>query len=470
MSYALAPLAALLLSSAAVAAPYAPPALAVPAGFRNADPALPAAAVAVTDRWWQSFGDARLNHMVETALAGNLDIAAAAARLEAASAGVKAAKGAILPSLGLDGSAGIQQLSVEDQQGQLTSKIPGFERVVTRYGLNGAARWEIDLFGRLSAEKRNAVARRAAAASEVAGARLTIAAEVCDSYITARSLQARLAVAEERVRALTDLDRLVSLNVRHGIAAPADADQARAELAIASAAVPALKAGLEIAYNRLDVLIGRAPGEAAAEMGRGAIPAAPLLRVSDGPAAVLARRPDVVAAEQLVAANDAAVAAAIAAKYPSLTLSGFAGFLANGLVNFFTAGAVQLGAEARITAPLFAGGRLQAEEDAAKGRLHEAIAIYRQTALRAIADVENALSAQSRRSEQAAQLETAEQALTAANARVLAAYRAGSASLIDEITVRRRRQDAEDQAFFARAEAARAAVASFRALGGGWQS
>lgn len=460
----------LLLSSAAVASPRSTPTLDLPATYRNADLAPSAAHTAVTDRWWQSFGDAQLDRMVETALAGNLDIAAAAARLEAASAGARAARGARLPAIGLDGSAGIQQLSVEDQQGQLTSGIPGFERTVERYGLNGAASWEVDLFGRLSAGQRAAVERREAAASEVAGARLTIAAEVCTTYIAARSLQARLAVAEERVRALEDLDRLVALQVTRGVAAAADSDQSKAELAIARAAVPALRAALEIAYNRLDVLMGRAPGRAASDMGTGPVPAAPVPEVADGPASLLTRRPDVVAAERLVAASDADVAAAIAAKYPSLTLSGFAGFLANGLANLFTGGALQLGAEAGISAPLFQGGRLRAQEDAARGRLDEAIAIYRETAIRAVADVEDALSAVSRRCAQAAQLDAAQQALTVANKRALAAYGAGSISLIDEITVRRRRQDAEDQAIIAHAEASSAAVALFRGLGGGWKA
>lgn len=462
------PLILTLFSSAAMAT-YTPPKVALPTVFRNA-PASVDATVAVANRWWTAFGDPKLDRMVESALANNLDIEMAAARLEAAAAGVKSAHGARLPSFSIDGSAGIQQLSVEDQQGKLTSRIPGFQRTVERYGLNGAASWEIDLFGRLSAAERGARARRDAAAIDIAGVRLTIAAEVSDTYITVRTLQARLKVAQERVATLADLDRMVGLRVARGIAAPVEADRAKAELAIASAAVPELEAGLEVSFNRLDVLLGRPPGSAKAELGAGDVPQTPKLRVVDGPAALLARRPDVVAAERLVASNDAAVAQAIAAKYPQLTISGFAGFLANGLTNLFTAGAVQLGTGAQVTAPIFAGGRLRAQEQAAKAGLRESVANYRQTALQAAADAENALSALSRKGQQAATLDQAEQVLVSAEGRIHAAYRAGSVSLIDEIVIRRQRQDAQEQALIARADASKAAVASCRALGGGWKN
>ncbi|MEI6487067.1 MAG: efflux transporter outer membrane subunit [Sphingomonadales bacterium] len=456
---------ALLAAATASARPALPLPPALPDQYRNA----PAGAGAVDALWWRQFGDAGLDRMVDMALAGNLDIAIAAARLEAAAAAVKAARGAKLPSLAASGTGGIQRLSVEDQQGKLTSRIPGFDRTVERYGLTGSAGWEIDLFGGLSAASRAALARRQAAAAGVAGARLTIAAEVSDAFITARGLQARLAVARERLATLDDLVRLVGAQVAQGLAPAVAADQIAAERAAAATAIPALEAGLEVQFNRLDVLMGRVPGSAGRDMGAGPIPAVPAVAAGDGPAALLASRPDIVAAQRQVAAADATVAEAIAAKYPRLTLSGFAGFLANGLTNLLTAGAVQLGAEAQISAPIFAGGRLRAQEAAAKARLREAVAAYRQTALQAVAEAEDSLSALTRQRLVAGQLAQAQQALLVAQTRTDTAWRAGSLSLVDDIAVRRRRQDADEQAIIARADAARSAVTAFRALGGGWR-
>jgi outer membrane protein TolC len=185
---------------------------------------------------------------------------------------------------------------------------------------------------------------------------------------------------------------------------------------------------------------------------------------------LLARRPDVVAAEQLVAASDARVAAAIAARYPRLTISGLAGFLANGLGNLLTGGAVQAGASAGVSAPLFAGGRLSAQQDGAEAQLREAVAGWRQTVLRAAEESEDALIALGKRSEQAEALGTVLARLGDSRARIESAVLAGAASRVDALAVERQRLDAEDQAMAARAEAARAGVAAFRALGGGWQA
>jgi len=192
--------------------------------------------------------------------------------------------------------------------------------------------------------------------------------------------------------------------------------------------------------------------------------------VADGPAALLARRPDVVAAERLVAASDARVAEAIAARYPKLTISGFAGFLANGMSNLFTGGAVQLGAGAGFSAPLFTGGRLRAQQKAAEGRLHEAVAAWRQTALQAAAEGENALLALTKRSAEAEARGAVATRLGDARDRTASALRSGAVSRVELMAVERQRLDAEDEAILARAEAARAGVAAFRALGGGWQA
>ncbi|MEI6642890.1 MAG: TolC family protein [Novosphingobium sp.] len=471
-------IAALLLSAVVAPLPVqaaprslpAPPALA--GSFRNAPtgPVAMAAPVPLEEGWWRGFGDPVLNRMVETALAGNLDIAMAAARLEAAAAGLKAAKGAMLPGASLDASAAVKRQSIEDVQGRAFSRFPGFQRTVEQYGLNGAASWELDLFGRLSAGARAARAEAGAASAGLAGARLTVAAEVVGAYIDARAFEARLALAKARVETLAETDRLLRLRTERGVAALTVTDQSGAELSGAGSAIPALEAALEAQRNRLDVLMGRVPGQAAAEMGQGTVPGVRAPVVPDGPATLLARRPDVVAAQRLVAANDARVAEAIAARYPRLTISGFAGFLANGASNLLTGGALQTGASAGISAPLFSGGRLRAQQAAAEARLNEAVAAWRQTALQAAGESESALLALTKRSAEAEALGAVAARIGDARRRTESAFAAGAVSRVEVLGIERQRLDAEDEAIRARAEAARAGVAAFRALGGGWQA
>ena len=276
--------AVILLGGAVPAAPAAytspralPASPVLPDAFRNAPDAAPGEAVPLAEDWWKSFGDPVLDRMVETALAGNLDIAAAAARLEQAAAGLKAAQGALLPQASLDGSGGIKRQSTEDVQGRAFSKFPGFQRTVEQYGLNGAASWELDLFGKLAADARAARAEAGAADAGLAAARLTIAAEVVNTYIDVRAIEARLAVARARVAAARETDTLLRQRAERGVAALTETDRSGAELAGAQSAVPALETALEVMRNRLDVLMGRAPGQVAEELaigaGAGGIPA-----------------------------------------------------------------------------------------------------------------------------------------------------------------------------------------------------
>lgn len=451
-----------LLPASAMAASAPLPALVLPAEFHT-QPAEVAPVAA--EGWWTDFNDPVLNSMVARALADNLDIAQAAARLRQAAAGLKDARGQRLPTLAIGGSGGIQQLSIEDPQGRIFSRAPGFTRTVEQYGLRSAASWEIDLFGRLAAGTRMALAYRDAALADVAGARLTVVAEVTAAYVNVRGFQARLALVGQRERTDADLADLARRRVAQGIAAATDSDAADARLAGTRAERLALATGLEQSFDRLDVLLGRAPGEAAAEMGEGAIPATRHVPDPGSPATLLAARPDIVAASRLVSARDAGVAQAIAARYPRFNIDGFAGFLANGFTNFFTGGSVQLGASGAISVPIFTGGRLAAQEAAARARLSEAVAVYRQTALAAIAEAEVAMTAQRHDTEQARLLGEAADALARASGRASAAERAGMASRIEALAALRQQQLLQDQALVARVAAAQSAITTARALG-----
>ncbi len=458
-------LVALALSGCATHAPYAPPEVPLPAVYRAGADSLDSAAA--LSRWWTAFEDPVLTALVEVALQDNLDLEAAAARLAAASASARRARAALLPSGSIGGSAGVERQSLEDPIARLSSQFPGFERTAEQYGLEAGMSWEVDLFGRLRAGRRGAQAEAASAAAGVAGARLTVAAEVANTYFTMRELERRIAVVEARIATLTALERLVQLRLARGVAARYEADQAEGERAGALAALPQLQAGRAAALNRLDVLLGRAPGSAASPP-PGGPPTVPAQVALEAPASLLRRRPDLVAAERSIAAADARISEAIAAYYPRLTLGALIGVLSGDVSSLLGEDTLRLAGSAGFSGRLFDFGLVDAEVDRARAGTREAVALYRQAVFRAVAEVEDGMTALERRRAQARELEAAEAALRRARDASYRAYEAGAVSLIDALEAERRLQDVQENLASAQAEAARAAVASYRALGGGW--
>lgn len=420
--------------------------------------------------WWRSFNDPVLNRVVEEALLGNLDIEAAAARLQQAAGASRVATSALLPSGTASASASTQRQSLDDPMARVASAFPDYDRTNSLYGLSAAASWELDLFGRLAAGRRAAGADQAAAAADVDGARLTVAAEIATTYITARELQARARIAEARIRASQALHDLVTLRLEQGSASRFEMDQAEADLSASKAILPVVEAALDETFNRIDLLSGHAPGRAARLIGDGAIPAALAVQVDDRPAALLVRRPDVVAAERRVAAADARVVEAITAYYPRLTIQGLVGLLSSGLSGLFSNDALQAAGSAGLSGRLFDFGAARGGVETARGRTREAVAGYRATVLRAAAEAEDGFSRLARGATHAAELDRSRTALSRANETARTAYELGGLSLKDALDVQRRLLDVEDAAAAARADASRASVGLFRVLGGGWSS
>lgn len=424
-------------------------------------------AVSLPQDWWTEFADPELSRLIEAALADNLTIGIAAARLEQAAFSLVAAKAQLGPQLSGDAQTAIQRLSLENPQLQLVGDLPGFDRVVELYGLNAAARWEIDLFGRLRAQRRAALAQFGSAQAQREFAKLSIAAEVARTYFAIAELAERLQITRRQIAVLEQLDELTRLNAARGLVAPVETDRTAAELQGLLAAVPALELAKESAQYRLSVLLGEAPS---ADLPAPKIPQAPALVYADTPAALLRSRPDIVAAEREVAAASARVQQAIAERYPRLSLAGFVGFLAGDTLALFGDRSLQAGASADVSVPLFTSGQLRAGEGAARARLREAIAQYRLTALTAIAEVESALLGLAKQRDQLVALERAAAALDSATERTRRAREAGVADLIDVLDVERRSLEARERVAIARAEAARKALEAYRALGGGYEA
>lgn len=469
---------ALLLSASfvagcAVGPDYRKPDLALPDHYIGQTQLENRSAISNTDlaTWWNGFGDPQLSRFVLLALEQNLDMAQASARIAQARSGLGMAQAALLPSGNVSVQATKNHQSLETPIGQLLNAVPGYDRDGSLYEANLSAGWELDVFGGLRRGQEAALAEYQAAKAGGIATRLAVAAQTADLYITIRGLQTRLDIARRQLETQQQLLSKVNMLYSKGLAPRLQVQQAEGAVAQVKATIPALEAGLDVSMNALDVMLGVSPGTHRAELGKiGPIPAAPQVSSIGSPADLLRRRPDLIVAERRLAAANAKIGAAVSEYYPKLALSvllGSATAIAGG--NLFSAGANQAAGVLGLRWRLFDFGRINAQIDLAKGQEAEALAAYRQAALRATEDVENAISALVKREEQTRALLQGEQSLTQARDSSFAAYQKGVVSLIEVLHADENQLRTSDAKAQAQTESARAAVAAFKALGGGWE-
>ena len=460
-----------LLAGCAVGPDYHRPDVPLPDRYQSAMQQRSATRPANFAVWWEGFNDPLLSRLVSDALARNLDIAQASARMTQARAGLGAATAALLPSGNVSGQASRAYQSVETPLGQVLSSTPDYNRYGNAYETNLNAGWEIDLFGGLRRGRQSALADYQASEADVAATRLTVAAQTADIYITLRGLQARLAIADAQVRTRQELLEKVQLLHSKGVAPEYQVRQSEGELAQVQATVPELLTGIDAAINALDVMLGTPAGTHRTELtSAGTIPQAPLITSTGTPGDLLRRRPDIIVAERHLAASSARIGVAISEYYPKFSLSALLGSAtAVSGDNLFSSGASQSAGVLGLRWRLFDFGRINAQIDQAKGQEAEALAAYRLSVLRATEDVENAFSALVNRENQTATLVKGEAALASARQSSFVAFRQGTASLIDVLHNDETLLQISDARAQAQTESARAAVATFRALGGGWQ-
>jgi NodT family efflux transporter outer membrane factor (OMF) lipoprotein len=418
--------------------------------------------------WWRDFGDPALDALIETALVSNFTIAEAAARLDRARASAVAADGARLPTVSAGIEAGYARLSLNDPQLNPAARLSGFERDQDRYAPTIGASWEIDLFGRFAARSREARADALASAAEVEAARLAVTTEIAERYVTLRLLQQRRIVAIARTDSLGELARLSALRVERGVAAPVERDRLIAEAEAARAVIPRFSAAIEDQFAQLDVLLARQIGTARLQLAvPTGLPKAAVLDLAATPAELLARRPDIIAAEATLVARDAGVVAALRDRLPRFNLAGLIGTIAGAINPLFGAAAFTTRGSGGVSYTAFDGGRSQAGVDAARADTAGAASAYQRTVLSAIASVEAAGAARDGAGYRLAALREAERRLEATIRSVRQGEATGALAMVDVLDVDRQLQDARDGRLVAEADQALASIALIRALGGG---
>ena len=460
----------LTLAACAVGPDYQAPGTAL-APFQ-AGPAVAARAarpVAPLDQWWIGFNDPTLNSLISRALEQNLDIAAAYARIRQARAGLEEADASLLPAGALIGQDARQRQSLNSPTGSIAKNFPGYSRYQSDYSLGAAASWEIDLAGGLRRGAEAAGAEAEAAEAAGVATRISVAAEVADAYLRLRGDQARIKVIQEQIDTDQHLLDLVRLRFSHELASDREVAQAEALLAQARAALQPLEIDRAAQSHRLAVLVGAQPGALDAELGQPAtLPDVPAVPGETPAGDLLRRRPDLIAAERNLAAANAKIGVALSEYYPKLSLSGLFGFESLSSGTLLKQSSFQPQAAAGLRWRLFDFGRVDAEVEQAKGAEAEALAQYRQSVLRAAGEVEDAFSTLVQTEAHGQELTREVAALKRARDASQVAYERGVIPLTDVLDADRQLLSAQDALTQTRADAARAAVGSYRALGGGW--
>ncbi|HEX6980617.1 MAG TPA: efflux transporter outer membrane subunit [Alphaproteobacteria bacterium] len=413
--------------------------------------------------WWRGFGSATLDDYIQRAQHNNTDIAAAAARVLQAAARARIAGADLLPSL--DASADVARSYIGDGTG---SAVGRGSRTRTSYSAAIAASYELDVWGRNRAALASAEALVLSSRYDRETVALTITADVATLYFQILELQDRLTIAHDNLANAEQVLAVVEARVANGAASALELAQQRTVVANQRASIPPLEQQLRQAENLLAVLLGEAPDAVAVPAGTLDAISIPVV-VPGIPSELLARRPDIRNAEaQLVAAN-ADITVARAAFFPSIPLTGQAGFESLALSSLFDSSGFFYSLVAGLTQPIFQGGRLAGQVDLTEARYEELVQVYRRTVIAAFSDVENALVAIRQLDRQLVlQEEAVEQARLAfelADAR----YRAGAVDLLTVLDAQRTLFQARDQLVQIKSARLQATVSLFRALGGGWQ-
>jgi len=409
----------------------------------------------VPDNWWRLYDDPVLDGLIADALAHNTDVRAAVARLARARAALREVKVDRLPQGGV--SAGVTR-----------GRDPGQSETATSFDAGLQVAYEVDLFGRVSRSVEAGRGDVAAAEADADAVRVAIVSDTARAYADASSAAERLAVAEHIVELLGRSLDLTQKQVEIGQTTRLDTARIAALRNQRQAEIPALAAERDNALFRLATLTGRAPAElpSAAGARTTSLKLDQPIPVGDG-SQLLARRPDVRAAERRLAAATARIGVATADLYPQVTLGGSIGSSANSIANIFS------NPIGFLLGPLISWSfsdhaRARARVAGAEASTQEALAEFDGTVLRSLQETETALSAYANTLKRREALKAARDQADVAARIVRAQQREGQVDSLALLDAERTSAEAEAELANVEGEVAAAQIDLFRALGGGW--
>ena len=416
------------------------------------------AGVAPQGDWLSQFNDPLMVGLVNEALTNSPTLESRAALVRASEAATRIARSQRRPSVSGSVSAGVNSSSTTFA-GTTDRSTDGI------YGVGLDASWELDLWNRLGSGIGAAEADLAASQADYDAAELSLAAQTSIAWINLNAALAQERVAAKTVEARDRVRTLTERRFQRGLADALDVRTARSTLAQAEASMAAQRQFTGEAARRLETLVGRYPNaelQAPAE-----IPTLGTIVPEGNPALLLSRRPDIAGAEARVVAAGLRAEQARLAMLPSLRLTASVGTNTTDFADAFDPERIAANLIASLVQPLFTGGQLDAQRDAAVAQAEAAVANYASTALDAWREVENALAADIYLAEQEdAQARALEEARLAEDL-AERQYTSGTITIFNLIDAQTRRLTAESQLVTARASRATNRISYHLALGGG---
>ncbi|MDX3901074.1 MAG: efflux transporter outer membrane subunit [Sphingobium sp.] len=413
--------------------------------------------------WWRLYDDPLLDRLVGNALAANTDIRVAVARLERARSQLRGARSDRLPSTSVDGGVSYGRAAA-------AQSLPGMDRENRTVDAGLSVAYEVDLFGRVKRSVEAARGDLGAAEGDADAVRVAVVADTVRAYVDATSSAERLAVAQRTVDLLDRSIRITTARFDAGRSDRLDVIRVTTLRDQQSALIPTLAADRDTALFRLATLTGRTPQDLPADVR--ASGATPILTqpvpVGDG-RALLARRPDVRAAERRLAADTARIGVATADLYPRISLGGSIGTTAVGGGDIFGGGPFRWLLGPLINWAFPNQEAIRARIGAARADSAAALASFDGTVLQALEETEIALSVYAHALERRDTLRAARDAADRAARISLARQREGQIDFLTVLDAQRTLAGSEADLAASQRAVAFAQVDLFRALGGGWQ-
>jgi multidrug efflux system outer membrane protein len=454
----------LLAGSVAGQKKYQRPPTKTPDEFRGAEPTSPVDANSIGDlRWFEVFQDEALQKLVRTAMDQNYDMRLAVARINAARANVGLARSNQFPQFDVGADLTSTRTSANSGAGVQAGRSRSFGEVVLNL-----LTFEIDLWGRRRQETKAARAQLVSTEEDRKTVTTVVVSDVATNYFNLLELDMELDIAKRTLTARQESLRLITARQQGGIATMLDVRQSEELVYQASQTIPDTERLIEQTENQINLLLGNNPGpitRGASLVQQKELPAVP----AGLPSSLLERRPDIKSAEQLLISENALVAAAKSAYFPTISLTGALGFQSNSLANLFSGPSRAWTFIPQVTQPIFTAGRLKSNVNFEKAQREYALAQYQKTIQTAFSDVSNALVQYRRVREIRTQQELLVSSLRDASRLAHLRYEGGVDTLLNALFADTSLFSSELSLAQTRRNELLSLVQLYKALGGGWQ-
>jgi len=411
-------------------------------------------------KWWELFDDPAMNELIAVALEENRDLAIAFSRIEEARARYGFERSDLFPTLG--GGASFNRGNTFPGQNVPTGSVQDL------YVFAGQLNYEADIFGKVRRSTRAARAELLATEEAARAVMIALIADVASSYLLLRDLDTRLEISRRTVQTRQTSLAIIQARYDNGIVPLLDVNQAEIEEADAAAQIASFERGIIETENLINVLVGRNPRPVLRERNRELQMSPP--EVPAGlPSELLVRRPDVRQAEQSLSAQTERIGAAVAMRFPTLSLTGVLGLASNDLSDLTSGNAKIWSVGAGLFAPIFDAGKNKRRVEVERAKTEQALNRYEQTILQALREVEDALAGIRTYHDEATARHRQATAARSASTLSRARYDGGVTSYLEVLESDRSLFRAELAESEVRREQLVSVIELYKALGGGWE-